>query len=519
MNIAVKLLEMIKKKGIFSEYLPDSFNINSEHFNIYGAGASYKDAIEPYSYNMSRMNNTGERRIISIPELAGFVSFVNYLYDNSEILNDIIKMSHDDINSFSRILNEEYEVVDNDDRYGMESFALLQEVNEDATVQEDEKEYSLFVKNMLHKISASAGAVGVLHIDISGFYRNIYTHTFTTIRIGAEEAKRAFAENSDSNDYLMYVKLDERIRAMNGKRTNGLLVGPYISRVLSETILARVDIEFRNAGLNFVRYADDYEFYIYNEKNLDKTKSLIDSIISKYYFEINNEKTFYEKYPFYVFENFEKIIKGLVGSNESFDSVDIIELFNKFFKLEKDGNKGALRYLLSTYKNEYHVEDKDIYASYLLNVLCNDERAIGLASKIIISEYKSERIEIDEEFKRKIIQKLNIEIERQHDLEVIWLTYLFRYIDGDMTKDIMNALLRTENDLVKIILLNEWGSEFTNEMKDMCWQSAKSWILLYEMALQESDRREEFYIRAKIDKNRSFYEKLFNSNFNFYKKM
>ena len=61
--------------------------------------------------------------------------------------------------------------------------------------------------------------------------------------------------------------------------------------------------------------------------------------------------------------------------------------------MEKNGEKGATRYLLKTYKNEYHIEDehKELYASYLLNVLCNDEKSLGLACKIIIYEYKEKK--------------------------------------------------------------------------------------------------------------------------------
>ena len=47
--ITDKLLDKIKEKGIFSEYLPENFNLKSDKINIYGIGATYKDKIEPYS--------------------------------------------------------------------------------------------------------------------------------------------------------------------------------------------------------------------------------------------------------------------------------------------------------------------------------------------------------------------------------------------------------------------------------------------------------------------------------------
>ena len=151
-SITDKLLNRIKEKGIFSEYLPENFNLKSDEFNIYGAGASHKDKIEPYSYYMSRLTKEGDRRMISIPEIAGYVSLVNFLRDNKEILVDIIQISGNDHNSFSRIANEEYEILDVDTVYGDTIDGINLTLNEGIESQEDEKERSVYVGNMLHKI-------------------------------------------------------------------------------------------------------------------------------------------------------------------------------------------------------------------------------------------------------------------------------------------------------------------------------------------------------------------------------
>lgn len=108
-----ELLNKIKEKGIFSEYLPENFNLNSDKMNLYGAGASHKDRVEPYSYYMSRLGKAGDRRMISIPEVASYISLVNFLRDNKDVLADIIQLSANDRNSFSRIVNEDYEIIDN----------------------------------------------------------------------------------------------------------------------------------------------------------------------------------------------------------------------------------------------------------------------------------------------------------------------------------------------------------------------------------------------------------------------
>ena len=49
--------------------------------------------MEPYSYFMSRLGKAGDRRMISIPEVAGYISLINFLRDNKDILVDIIQIS------------------------------------------------------------------------------------------------------------------------------------------------------------------------------------------------------------------------------------------------------------------------------------------------------------------------------------------------------------------------------------------------------------------------------------------
>jgi hypothetical protein len=518
-TVTDKLLNIIKEKGIFSEYLPENFNLNSDVINIYGAGASHKDRVEPYSYYMSRFGKKGDRRMISIPEVACYVSLINFLRDNKDILVDIIQISGSDYNSFSRIANEEYEIIDVDNIYGDAIGGVSLTINDNTENQEEERERSVYVENMLHKIQMARGASGILHIDISEFYKSIYTHTLSAIKLGIDGAKEAFLRDSQDENYRKYVALDDRIRRLNGARTNGILVGPYMSRIISEAILARVDIELRESGFTFVRYADDYEIAIYKEEDLEDIKSKLVAIFERYSFRINNEKTIYEKYPFYMFSNYEKIIRRLVGKDKKVDSVEIVELFNKFLYMEKNGEKGAVRYLLKTYKNEYHVEDKKLYASYLLNVLCNDEKALGLACKIIIYEYKVNRVELDEHFYNVIIEKLYYEIKKNHDLEIVWLTYLLRNTEYQITQDLIRKIIESKCELAIIVLLEEWSEIIGVTDRELCWENSTSWILLYQIALRYPDKRESFYQKLGIVHNQDFYNKLFEKNFTFYKKL
>lgn len=513
-DLSSELLELIKSKGIFSEYLPNNFNIDST-FNIFGAGASHKDKVEPYSYYMSRFTGKGDRRMISIPEISGYVALVNFLRDNKQILRDIIMLSQNDNNSFSRIINEDYEIVDVD-TYGRTTFSGQFTVGTDGKENQRE-DHSAFIESMIRKIKKMKGANGILHVDISEFYRSIYTHSLCAIGIGVDRARKAFLEDSQDPVYKMYCQLDDRVRRLNGARTNGILIGPFISRVLSEAILAKVDEELEDLGLIFVRYADDYEVAIYNEVSINDIKSKLVGAFERYFFRINNEKTFYEKYPFYVFKNYDRIIRSILPEGTSLSEEDTEELFSTFQKLEAEGEKGAVRYLLKEYRGKYTFRDKELYTSYLLNMLFNEEKVLGLVCSIIADDYKENRINIDQTFYDIIYKKLQKEIKERHDLEAVWLVYLLRLTEYEADSNFLKMIFESGNELAMIIAIEEWRDKADKKDLDLCWESANSWLLLYQFSLHDEKKRPEFFSRLGITHNVDFYEKLFNHEFSFYK--
>ncbi len=187
----MELIKKLKEKAIFSEYLPDNFNVEASNLDVYGQAASYRDRVEPYSYYMSRFNKTGDKRMISIPEFGAYVALVNFLNDKKDlILRACIECSQKDENSFSRFINDSGELIDFDSTYGDAGFIL--KLDDSRESNEYEKERSVYISNMIYKIQKTRGAAGILHIDISEFYRNIYTHILGCIKLGIYGVKEAF---------------------------------------------------------------------------------------------------------------------------------------------------------------------------------------------------------------------------------------------------------------------------------------------------------------------------------------
>lgn len=508
-EVVEEIIQELKRRNIFSEYLPKSYQIDFESIGSLVKNENMKDVIEPYSYTMSRFGKKGDRRKISVPAPSAYYEVIRYLEIHKEIIDDFVELAIEDDNSFSRIVTQDGELVIDDGGY-----ASPQIIEPNIIINTCRK----FVPSMMKKIRDTKGACGILHIDISEFYGSIYTHAITAIKLGVDGALQAFNSDSKDPDYLLYKGFDCKTRNLNGKRTNGLLTGPYLSKVISEALLARVDEELRNRNLVFTRYADDYEFAVYDEKEIDSMKAVITEVFDKYFFKINNEKTNYEEYPFYIYNDFERILGKYVTDK---NNVDICELFNRFWALEKAGDKGAVRYLMKVYKSKYNVTDKNTYSDYLVSVICNDEKAFGLACEIYICEYETGRVVMDEATYQLLLKKLDIEIKNSHEYETIWLVYLLLYTGHSMSISLFEKLWKTEFDLLRVLLLHECRNvvpeEDLNKLLNECYLENESWILMYEVTLI-TRRFDDFYELFQIKSSKNFYQMLYDNGFSFYSK-
>lgn len=317
------------------------------------------------------------------------------------------------------------------------------------------------------------------------------------------------------SSYHIYRDFDKILRGMNGDRTNGLLTGILVSRFVSEALFARIDEEIEKEGIRFVRYVDDYEIFIFNEKELQKTQSTVTNIFRKYYLSINNEKTKYTTFPYYVIENLEAIVTKHLSSSMS--EQQIMDLFNSFFKFEENGTAGAIRFLVKAINNSIVKIDKPIFISYLYNILANDSRSLVKACELLISHRRS--ILTTQEDIERIERQIVYHINNENTLEAVWLLYLrLKLTKKYLKSEITNSITNSNNDLAKIVLLEEYKSRLTKKAKRQMIATANSWILYYQLYYNDYINKDTFSRKSGIKHNLAFYNRLKHDHFSFYVK-
>ncbi len=139
-------------------------------------------------------------------------------------------------------------------------------------------------------------------IDITGCFYHIYTHSLAWAVKGKTVAKDNVGRDSFESAF------DKLMQHTNYNETNGIIVGPEISRIFAEIIMQAIDIAVLgllkkkgySLGLDYEirRYVDDSYVYARSRDILDDIKSAYVEQLSFYKLDINKSKLEFFRRPF-----------------------------------------------------------------------------------------------------------------------------------------------------------------------------------------------------------------------------
>ncbi|KEO71844.1 antiviral reverse transcriptase Drt3b [Anditalea andensis] len=141
----------------------------------------------------------------------------------------------------------------------------------------------------------------LMEFDISKCFYHIYTHSVTWAVKDKESAKRNARETSFENSF------DKLMQLANYNETNGIVVGPEISRIFAEIILQQVDLnvskrleEQYKYGVDYEvrRYVDDYFVFSNDPKILETVKKVFQKELGFYKLYLNPTKSDIKTPPF-----------------------------------------------------------------------------------------------------------------------------------------------------------------------------------------------------------------------------
>lgn len=352
------------ENGYLYEQLPPCFTtqtFSEKADEIFEAVKGKKYVTTPTTISMHK--NDGTRRIVSVPNPLSFASAVHVFSSNWTICRKFTESS----NSQSDITF----ILEYEDSAG-------RKIEREFINSERQRDHLGVVSHFLHslreRIIVSLGRPYKLSLDIATFYDSIYTHSLAWSMCGKEPAKRWHSLVVNKEDkkhpelkpkyYDQADKLDCAIRRMKGNETNGIVTGPFLSRVFSEMLLCGIDNILRErAGFVFKRYVDDYSFYFHSEAEAERGLANIESVLHEFGLNLNPVKTRIERYPFDIADDLHKRLKM------AYESEGVYGLLSDASRADVEGSKGAFKYALKMLQRKADPRKEDpIDIPILMNI-------------------------------------------------------------------------------------------------------------------------------------------------------
>ncbi|ESQ86625.1 antiviral reverse transcriptase Drt3b [Asticcacaulis benevestitus] len=268
--------------------------------NVYNCGSKEvkKDTI-PFDFKISHKLN--EYRTLAVPHPRNQIQVVDFYHRYKEFILYLCTRSAYSIRRPERIAKFRY----HKDKTHYNNLA-----DDVAALEEHDKEYedlkSFFVykdhSNIYkfyesYKYHRSEKKYNkLLKLDISKCFDSIYTHSIEWAVAGKPITK----ENLSKSKGSFGSRFDSLMQSMNYNETNGIIIGPELSRVFAEIILQDVDTQLEKClkeenlihkvDYEIFRYLDDYFLFYNSEGEKDKIVGNLHVLLKEYKLSLNSAK-------------------------------------------------------------------------------------------------------------------------------------------------------------------------------------------------------------------------------------
>lgn len=334
----------------------------------------------------------------------------------------------------------------------------------------------------------------LLKFDISKCFDSIYTHSIAWATLGLEAVK----ENVDESKTSFAGKFDTIMQYSNYGETNGLVIGPEVSRIFAEIILQRIDknVETRIArelklqlksDYQIFRYVDDYFLFVDNQNDQEEIMKIVKQELKKYKLSINDSK-------------YEQISRPMV-TNLTSAKLEIKELFdNKIpkFQIDKDvviSNHISISTEIKTITKNYQIDYKDIsnYTLLLLNKRIN--QAVKIALRMI--DFQIEKLSNLQVGNDKVLEELITLDERicSYISNILEITFFIYSVSPRVTTTI--KCVEILSDIIDFFKEKTEVDLYNCEMKQNYKTSKRSREKIYNLIYTECSK---ILNRNKFDK-------------------
>lgn len=214
-------------------------------------------------------------------------------------------------------------------------------------------------------------------VDYKSCFSSIYTHTYKWI------IERNTIDSKEAKNSNLFIVIDRVLQNINGKSSNGVIVGPEFSRMIAEILLQHIDKEILqnlqakdlsvSKDFRVFRYVDDIYIFANTPIITDTIVKTIESTAQKYLLHLNELKYYTAETPVVLNNWIEKTrvfadkISELFYKKRNLHESEEIDYLVKNGYISLDRMKNEFSLLM----NEFP-KDRRFIVSYTLSTLLNN---------------------------------------------------------------------------------------------------------------------------------------------------
>ncbi len=278
------VFEALLGYGMFSDKLPPCFS--SEELLKYSKENCLENNFKNHAYiEYNSTRNTNVPRQLAIPHPESYWSICNSIKKNWSDINKHIGKPYIKFN-YAHVRR-------------IKGKKCIFEINYGGAERWDKEELIL---------DYALGCRYVVTADISTFFPSVYAHSIPWAVKGKEWAKihrcASWQNRSGNCQYnnqqpcahedcdLWPNDLDIISCSIKDGETNGILIGPHSSNIVSEIILSQVDHELQRQNFTkVIRHIDDFEYFAKDENDAKDFLRVLTLELKKYELSLNSKKT------------------------------------------------------------------------------------------------------------------------------------------------------------------------------------------------------------------------------------
>lgn len=302
-------LPIVLNNEAFYENMQDE-NLHNLFMNVFNGCLKTGDWTIPFDYNIRRIGGEKSRKLSlmhPITQLDCVEHYANY----DEIMINLCSRSPYSIRHIDKKAKCVFPPEDTVETESPEDEAERYVEVEDDTTEKHYRSYFKYEKyDLAYKFFESGDNLRLeqkyahmMVMDITSCFYHIYTHSVTWAVKGKEAAKTTIGKGTFENDF------DHLMQHSNYNETNGIIVGPEISRIFAEIILQAIDLaimrqlkEKYNYSLGrdyeIRRYVDDSYVYATSREILEHVSQAYQEQLAFYKMDINKSKQKFFERPF-----------------------------------------------------------------------------------------------------------------------------------------------------------------------------------------------------------------------------